>query len=212
MVRVLNQTVPKKDPKTFTLRNINTAVINTPRLLKCEIWKQFKEDIVGADFEVGYVHSSTLVTFRKPTDLVEIWNDIRGGQKHVLWCDGLKVRRKKSNAQLCDDSEDDSESHKGVKKRKVVDDKEERVGRAFEQLKEKHGENYTQFQLRIWSEMYVSGIYSSLEDPHNTSMFIRAGGGDKTKKRSSLSVAITEISAAISSLTNNKISMIKSRR
>ena len=59
LVRVLNQTVPKKDPTTFTLRNINTAVINTPQLLKCEIRKQ---DIVDADFEVGYVYSSTLVT------------------------------------------------------------------------------------------------------------------------------------------------------
>ena len=31
-------------------------------------------------------------------------------------------------------------------------------------------------QLRIWAEMIVEGMYSSREDPPNTTMFVRAGG------------------------------------
>lgn len=153
----------KKDPKTFTLRDVNTCIVRTPDLLKKEIKRQFKEDITDSDFEVGYHHSNNLVTFRKSEDLVDIWNDIKKGQKHVLWCDGLKIRdlkRKKSNS-----NDSDNEDEKGSKKRKTVDDKEERVGQVIDQLKRKHGDNYTHFQFRILSEMFVSGIYTSLDDP-----------------------------------------------
>lgn len=72
--------------------------------------------------------------------------------------------------------------------------------RVLSQFFEKHGENFTQFQLRIWSEIFVSGIYGSLYTPPNSSMFIRAGGGNRSKKVT-LSGAITQLSEAISSLT-----------
>ena len=49
--------------------------------------------------------------------------------------------------------------------------------------------------------MFVGGIYTSLDEPPNTSMFVRAGGGPKNKRRSNtISGAITEISTALSSL------------
>ena len=38
-------------------------------------------------------------------------------------------------------------------------------------------------QLRIWAEMTVSGMHSSVEDPPSTTMFERAGGGTAYKKK-----------------------------
>ena len=187
----------KKDAKTFTLRNVNTLTVRTPSMLKKEIQRQFKEDICN-DFEIGYCHSNNVVTIRKQEDLEEIWKEIKSGQKHVLWCNGLKVSRKRSSSSM--DSDDEDLDLK-TKKRKKDDDKEERITQVLTKLKKKHGESFTQFQLRIWSEMCVGGIYTSLDTPPNTSMFIRAGGG-KTKRESNdaLSGAITQISDAISSL------------
>ena len=91
LVKAVNQKV-KKDPKTFTLRNVNTCIVNSPDSLKKEIRKQLKDDIINGDFEVGYLHSNTVVMFRKAEDLLDIWKDLKGGQKPVLWCDGLKLR------------------------------------------------------------------------------------------------------------------------
>lgn len=196
----------KKDAKTFTLRNVNTLIVRTPQTLKKEIQRQFKNDICD-DFEIGYCHSTNIVTIRKQEDLVEIWNEIKKGQKHVLWCDGLKVSRKRSSPSF--DSDDEDPLVLKTKKRKKDDDKEERITQILTKLKEKHGESFTQFQFRIWSEMCAGGIYTSLDEPPNTSMFVRAGGG-KSKRGSNdaLSGAITQISDAISSLNPKSPSLV----
>ena len=130
----------KKDAKTFTLRNVNTLTVRTPSMLKKEIQRQFKEDICN-DFEIGYCHSNNVVTIRKQEDLEEIWKEIKSGQKHVLWCNGLKVSRKRSSPSM--DSDDDEDLDLKTKKRKRDD------AQVLTKLKKKHGESFTQFQLRI---------------------------------------------------------------
>ena len=99
------------------------------------------------------------------------------------------------------DSDDECEINKSKKKRKV-DDKEERVSQILDQLKKKHSDEFTNFQLRIWSEMIVGGVYTNLDSPPTTSMFNRAGG-KKSKKTDALSLsdAVTQISTAITSLS-----------
>ncbi len=109
----------------------------------------------------------------------------------------MKVHDSKRKRSL-DDSDDETEVSKPTKKSRK-DDKEERVTKVLDQLKEKHGNTFTNFQLRIWSEMFIGGIYDSLENPPKTTMFARAsGGGNKCKKGSALSGAITQIFEAIS--------------
>ena len=111
----------KKDPKTFTLRNINTLIVRSPDILKKEIRQQFKDDVTS-EFDIGYQAGSSVVYIRNSQDLIDIWNDIIvRGQKHVLWCDGLKgVDKKRSSS----DSDDEFETNKSKKKRKVDDKKE----------------------------------------------------------------------------------------
>ena len=50
----------KKDPKTFVLRNINTASVTTCDKLKEVISSQFHEDITLKDFDVGYYRAQQL--------------------------------------------------------------------------------------------------------------------------------------------------------
>ena len=57
-------------------------------------------------------------------------------------------------------------------------------------------------QLRIWSEMVVGEVHISLDDPANTSMFMRAGGASVTKKdpnstAQALTQAASQMGAAI---------------
>lgn len=196
----------KKAPKTFTLRNVNTILIRSPETLKKEIQKQFRDDILSDmdRFDIGYLAGTNVVHIRNSQDLLDIWNEITHGQKHILWCDGLnQTESKKRSSSEAYDSDEDSEIPK-CKKKRMADDKEEKVSRILDQLKKKHGDTFTSFQLRIWSEMVVGGIYVSLDNPPNTSMFVRAGGGSKGKKNDSISLsdAVGQISTAITSLTS----------
>ena len=61
----------KKDPKTFTLRNVPTATINTCEQLKDEIRVQLQNDVVQ-EFDVGYIQGSTSISIRTSHDLSEI--------------------------------------------------------------------------------------------------------------------------------------------
>ena len=187
------------------MRNVNTILIQSPEVLKKEIQKQLKDDILSdmERFDIGYLAGTNVVHIRNPQDLLDIWNEIRQGQKHILWCNGLnEAESKKRSSSEVYDSDEDSEMQKCKKKRKA-DDKEERVSQILDQLKKKHGDTFTSFQLRIWSEMVVGGIYVSLDNPPKTSMFVRAGGGSKGKKNDgiSLSDAVGQISTAITSLS-----------
>lgn len=70
-------------------------------------------------------------------------------------------------------------------------------------LNNRHGPKYTAMQVRIWAELVVSGLYTSLDDPpHNNSMFERAGTGGKAKPEKSNSVAnvVAEAASAITSV------------
>ena len=53
-------------------------------------------------------------------------------------------------------------------------------------LKAKHGSLFSPMQLRIWSEMVVGEIYSSLDEPPSTSMFAKAGNPSTWPRKESV--------------------------
>lgn len=120
-----------------------------------------------------------------------------------MWCNGLKsndssLKRHDSHSDI--DDEENDPLIPIMKKRKTTDDREERVSRILQQLKEKHKDRFSNFQLRIWSEMIVGETHSSLEDPPTSSMFERAGGKGKKANSITLPDAISQMSTAISSI------------
>ena len=154
---------------------------------------------------MGYIDGSAAVTMRTTEDVIEVWINILKGQKVNLWCDGLKSKNPSSGkGTLFEQSNEDEalqENERSHKKRKVEDkEHQSKVDEVFQALKKKHGEAYTQMQFRIWSEMNVGGLRSSLEDPPNTSMFFRAGGSSQSGTKGTaddLTKAVTQIASAL---------------
>ena len=54
----------KKDPKTFTLRNINTLIVKSPDMLKKEIRKQLENSVIKENFDVGFFHTASTVPLK----------------------------------------------------------------------------------------------------------------------------------------------------
>lgn len=180
----------KKGTKTFTLRNIDPTVCSSPGSLKGVIRKQLEGDITTEEFDVGFVEGTNVVRIRSSEDLAEFWSDLKKpGTKLFLWCDGLiedrpvSSRKRDCSGDIDSDSELEQLRPTAGKKRSVATDREDKVQEALTALKEKHSSQYTPMQLRIWAEMVAGGIYSSFDEPPNTSMFVRAGGGTPCKRK-----------------------------
>lgn len=187
----------KKESKTFTIRNINPAVVRSCESLKTLIKAQLSGDVVK-EFDVGYQNGSSVVNIRNSEDLQELWSSIHNNNKLIMWCDGLKVRGQKRV--IADEESDDVIKPK--KKKNDVDDMNEAVQTRIKALKELHSGIYTPMQLRIWAEMLNGDVHCSMADPPTSTMFVRAGSGKPPKKKStqddSFSQAITQIASALS--------------
>ena len=178
LVKVASKDGPISSGKMFTLRDLDITTILTCEDLKDAIKRQLTDDIVDSDFDVGYVEGSSVVRIRNRRDLEEVWSCIAKSKgKVMLWCDGLsntKESRKRPRSN-------------GVSvvntKKKVPDkaDKEQKVQQLVDSLKEKHLSDYTPMQFRIWAEMVASGMYCSMDNPPNTTMFTRAGSGTPSR-------------------------------
>ena len=110
----------KQSSKTFTLRDVDIASVNSRDQLKMVIKEQLQDDLVK-EFDVGYYQSSTVVSIRSPQDLAEVWNDFKGGKKVTLWCDGLKEEesaKSRKKKQVCElDSEESDQEETDCQKR-----------------------------------------------------------------------------------------------
>ena len=188
LVKVASKDGPISSGKMFTLRDLDITTILTCEDLKDAIKRQLTDDIVDSDFDVGYVEGSSVVRIRNRRDLEEVWSCINNPKtkgKVMLWCDGLsntKESRKRPRS--------DGVSVVNTKK-KVPDkaNKEQKVQQLVDSLKEKHLSDYTPMQFRIWAEMVASGMYCSMDNPPNTTMFTRAGSGTPSRKKDNVPVA-----------------------
>ena len=106
----------------------------------------------------------------------------------LLWCDGLRkepekgTRKRKTKSSMTDSSDSDAEDPPS--KRSKKGDRDGKVERCVEELKEKHGQSaYTMMQYRIWAELLSGGVYSSSsEAPTHSTMLMRAGTGGAQKQ------------------------------
>ncbi len=183
----------RKDGKTFTLRNVNSASTKTCGNLKDLVRQQLVDDIISDDFDIGYMEGNTVVSLRST---LEVWSDIRQGKKVTIWCDGLREdvsgAGQKSSRKRKNKGEDSNEFN--VKKSK--EEKDKKVDKVISNLKETHDMNFTNMQYRIWAEMITGGIYSS---PPTSSMFMRAGGGSTTS--AAVNESLSEIAKCITTVS-----------
>ena len=199
MIRVESRE-SNKEFRNFTLRNLDTEVINCCEELKREVRSQLEEDVTTGDFDVGYVQGTNkVIRIRSRLDIQEFWQNFRKGNL-ILWCDGLS----KSTSKRSDDTEPTS------KKRKLKptkdSTKDEEVQKVVEKLMTKHGTNFTTMQLRIWAEMINGGLHSSYDNPPTTSMFSRAGPTSNKSGPSVNQVIVDAAKAFTSSLSGRATS------
>ena len=67
-----------KEFKLFVLRKINCGQSYDD--LKSTIKKQFQDDIVANDFDVGIDSGGKVISLRTQTDMMEMWSDIQQGK------------------------------------------------------------------------------------------------------------------------------------
>lgn len=199
----------KKASRSFALRNLNPACVNTCYDLKALIRAQLTGDITSKDFDIGYCQGSSVVGLRSTEDLNEVWGKL---STTSLWCDGLRFddsSSSKNRKRKCgsDSEEDDGQYCKRKKKPKPGREREEEVQQIVDDLQEKHGSNFTIMQLRIWAEMIAGKVHADTDNPPNTSMFVRAGGAKKTKKSEPpVANLVAEAATAITSALSPKAS------
>ena len=80
LLKVVNKK-GKKDPKTFSLRNINQHALLTCDDLKGVIRKKLSDDITSGDF---YVQDTTVVRIHTSEDLEELWSLLRQLHKNMI--------------------------------------------------------------------------------------------------------------------------------
>lgn len=180
LLKAVSKKAPKTDSKVFCLRNVNLSSVKE---LKKLISGSFCDDITSKDFDVGYMQGSNVIRIRTKDDIEEFHSLVDRSQNNAvcLWCDGLRLSKKRDSG---DDSDDDMPKSKKARKNESSE-RDKEVEDCLKKLKDKHGSQFTPMQLRIWAEMRAVGQYMSLETPPTTSMFLRAGGDTRKKNESS---------------------------
>ena len=187
---------PPKREKTFTLRRIYTGKVSTVTDLKKEIVRQHCEDVIDwEEFDVGYTcGSDKVIHIRSKEDLKEVWRDfLKKGEKMKLWCDGLRVSRKRSRT-------DDDEELPKAKKKTNAEERADKYQEYFDSLKERYKNKYSEMQYRMWTEMLLNGMHrDGMEKPPKSSLFKRAGPDCSPVKKDSTGQAATQ--AALSQVS-----------
>lgn len=142
----------KKEFKTFTLRNVDTAAIASCKDLKKLIKDSLRDDINSKDFDVGYMQGSNVIRVRTKEDLSEMWAEVK--KQGTLWCDGLldtgnnAIKSGRKGRHVSDEDSDDEPS-RTVSRRKKKKDNEVKVQEIVDSLKSKYESQFTIMQLHI---------------------------------------------------------------
>ena len=158
-----------KEFKTFTLRNVDTAAVVSSHDLKKLIKESLHDDISSRVFNTGYMQGSNVIRVRTKEDMSEMWSEVK--KQGMLWCDGLVDTGSKANKfdskgkHVSDEDSDDEPYVTQPPKKEKKQDNEAKIQEIVDDLKSKHGTQYTVVQLRIWAELIAGGLYSSTSDP-----------------------------------------------
>ena len=203
LLKAVTKKGTKSDSKMFSLRNLNMATMKTTSELKNVIREGLQDEISPKDFDVGYVQGSNIIRICNRDDIAELSSLIsKPASNVIIWCDGLRSNNKRqTQTDSEDDSDDESRRLRNKRRRSAKEsDRDKEVQEYVKELNKKHGSTYTPMQYRIWAEMKAGGLHANLDDPPTTSMFSRAGGGNKTVTQSPIVKAVTDAATALTSV------------
>jgi len=141
------------------LRNIDVNKLSTWRELIEELQKQFGTTIIPESYQllIGYFKGSTKITIRTDADIADIWEYVRKRNQRSLWC---QENYSSDNSSESEEELPPKKRCKGTKKKLFsLEKKSNRVEGLIHTLKEKHGDEYTTIQYRLWAEMIDVGTH-----------------------------------------------------
>ena len=160
--------------------------------LRSALYHEFDDAIpVEGDYNVGFFEGKQqakkwLVSSK---DLEAMYVHFQGKPCISLWCDG------KEPAAESDEEKTSNKKQKrdhGLSKR---NEKEEELEDIFQNLKEKHGNEYSGPQLRLWARMIIAHTHDDMNNPPKVSMI--TGSVQKQPRRESLTDAFASAATAI---------------
>lgn len=142
------------------------------------------------NFDIGYYDGSqhSKIWLCSNGDLEAMYRKYPRGEI-TLWCDGRvnedMVAGKKRKR-------DDSSTVSSKRQKR-----EDKVDSVFEDLQERHGDDYDRPQLRLWARMIVQDVYNDLENPPDSIPPFGSTPVPRQRKNDSVSSAISGAAVAI---------------
>ena len=203
-IKVLNPS-NKRDSKMHTLRNILQEDLDSPSKIKDMIFAQCGKEVVPPppDMEMGYFHGSSKFWINNRLDVNDLWKLVNEGEKVTFWCTGIERSCDRKRA-LNEESQASQPSENTKKAKNSKQDERRAKTEEYEtKLKDKHGDKFTSFQFKLWTEMLTSGVHTDLDVPPAASMFGRETKKAKApqKDSSDLSAAVVDMVSVVSTLS-----------
>ena len=167
------------------------------RELRFALHHELEDEISdNEDYSLGYFEGRQqkkkwLVS---PSDLEAMYVTFEGKTKISLWCEGKQIASDH-------DTSGDEEPHPKRRKKnksdgsKKINEREDELENVFRQLKEKHQDNFSGPQLRLWARMIVAKTHDNLDEPPKVPMI--TGNIQRNQKRESLTDAFVGAATAI---------------
>ena len=181
----------KRDAKTLTWHSV-TDTFTSPLQMKEKLIESFSDHVPGISeigrFSIGFFESRNSVGKRwivSPEDLEMMYKKFDPGSEIPLWCDGKSDGKKRS-------SDDGQEAETPLSKREK---KETNIDNISLELQDKHGNQFSGPQYKLWARLIENGQWDNVERPPNIPIF----GTTQPKKlqKESTSEVITNAAVAI---------------
>ena len=150
----------------------------SPSTLRGKLTESFSEQVPDTcNYQVGYFEKrhNKKYWIEGADDLNCMYASHESHDTIKLWCDGREEQNKST-----------SHIEKGGKKKTICDkgacrECSSKFDSTVQELVDKHGENYTEAQLRVWARLIVNGIHKDTDNPPDIPII--TGEPAKKKKR-----------------------------
>ena len=150
--------------------------------MKDQILKEFKDELNTESADVGFFEScqASKIWLVSDKDLALLYQKAKKDSSIFLWIEPIN-------------EESDDDNHSGRKKRRK--NKEDEIEDICQELKKKHGSDYTSPQLKLWARMLHCRTHDNYDDPPRVPMI--TGTLPKQPKKDSFTQVLTGAAEAV---------------